>query len=128
MSRIRTRMMIESDYDNLTTAVSFPFPGKDSVILSKDIHSQQEKFSEKAENAQFDQDKESYGKAALVCKFGEHCGATLKSLCVKEGMIYFVLSFPILEHLIEFEQGASINIDGLVPPEEAVEQTGGIRM
>lgn len=67
------------NYNNLTVAVSIQSPERERIIMSKDIHSAEDGYIAKTEEAQLAQDKECYDRASAVCKWAGTCGATLKS-------------------------------------------------
>jgi len=112
MSEIKINMTTKPDYNNLTVAVSIQSPERDHIIMSKDIHSAEESYIAKRDEAQLAQDKECYDRARAVCKWASTCGATIKAQRVEQGQLHFVFGFPSLEQLKEFHESASINIGG----------------
>ena len=127
MSEIKIKMTTKPDYNNLTVAVSIQSPERDHIIMSKDIHSAEESYIAKRDEAQLAQDKECYDRARAVCKWASTCGATLKSQRVQNGQLQLSFSFSSAEQLKEFEESASINIGGATMTAEHFEQANGRR-
>ena len=127
MSKIKINMTTKPDYNNLTVAVSIQSPERDRIIMSKDIHSAEESYIAKRDEAQLAQDKECYDRARAVCKWAETCGATIKAQRVEQGQLHFVFRFSSLEQLKEFHESASINIGGATMTAEDFEQVNGRR-
>ncbi len=99
------------DYNNLTTVVSIPFPGRDRNVKAENIHSAERDYITKRDKAFFIQKKICYDRARAVCKWAESCGATLESQRVQDGNLYFSFSFPSVEELKDFEENTFSNID-----------------
>lgn len=123
MSEIKINMTTKPDYNNLTVAVSIQSPERDHIIMSKDIHSAEESYIAKRDEAQLAQDKECYDRAIAVCKWASTCGATIKTQRVEQGQLHFVFGFSSLEQLKEFHENASINIGGATMTAEDFAQT-----
>lgn len=120
--RMQVNMITHPDYSSLTTVVSVPFPEQERIIGPKDIHSAENGYIAKRDEATEVQEKISYDRARAVCKWAGACGATLKSQRVQDGQLHLSFSFASAEQLKEFEERASINIGGATMTVEHFEQ------
>ncbi len=125
MSEIKVNIIKKYDYNNLTASVSIQCPERDHIVMSKDIHSAENRYVVKRDEAQITQDKESYDRARAVCKWAGSCGAILKSQKVEQGKLRFVFKFPSMQQLKEFQESANVNMNPEVA--ESFEKKSGRR-
>ena len=124
---IQVNMITRPDYSSLTTVVSVPFQEQDHIITSKDIHSAEDEYIAKRDEATNVEEKICYDRARAVCKYASTCGATLKSQRVQDGQLHLSFSFASAEQLKDFEENASISIGGATMTADHFEQANEIR-